>query len=135
MNDHEIEKQIQSLRDGGELTADAVKALALGISKRFRELAEHWGRRYEIGGWVKLKSFGERLHFCKRQGKWQFIIVYPSDGDESDVADFSLRQRQIAAEALPELQDVLEANRKADRGRLLDAFDTISKYADEAIDD
>ena len=147
MRDEEIETEIQRLRDGGAMNEQGAKAIALGISRKFDELAEVWAKRFSIGGWVRLPTSAPcRLHFCRRQTrgkavdgfkfapqKWTFRIVYEHEREEISISEANLEQRTYAARALPALEKVLLENANADRGELLESYDTISRLAEEAI--
>lgn len=141
MDNEEIEKQIQNLRNGGDLNEQAVEAIAVGIAKKFEDLAEVWGKRFSIGGWVDLQTSTPCvLYFCKRhisrnsvprknvQNTWVFIISFANTREERRIFEVNFEIRIAAAKAIPELKKVLEGNSDKNRNELLEAYDTISKY-------
>ena len=146
MKDEEITKEIQRLRDGGAMNEQGAKAIALGISRKFDELADAWAKRFSIGGWVDLPTAAPtRLHFCKRRSTkkvtggfkfaeeaWAFVIVYKHEQEELRISEANLELRTAAARALPALEKVLAENENADRVELLESYDTISRLAEEA---
>lgn len=133
MTDQEIADHVERLRAGAPLDSDSVKAIAVGIGRRFKELAQLWGdKRFSVGAWVSMGDLSD-LHFCKRDGQWQFRITDHS-GDSVAMSHATLPQRQLAVEHLRALEKALMENQGVDQERLLEAFDTISSFADESID-
>jgi len=138
MIDVNIQREIDRLRQGGKLNPDGVKAIAIGINHAFTELAAAWSKRFSIGAWVDLHtSAPTQLHFCRRPNlgsdvTWTFVILYTHERDELRISQANLEQRNAAARAIPRLYQALIENGNADKTKLLEAFDTVSKYAEEA---
>lgn len=133
MNDAEIDGCIEGLRGGGTLTRESVTAVAIAINRKFEELAKLWGgKRFTIPASVAMRH-ETYLHFCRVDRLWRFRIIHK--GQAVEMPDASLEQRQAAVECLDELERALLANADLDRGRLIAAYDAITKYAEEAIDD
>ena len=130
--DEQIADAVTRLKLGEALTRETFEAVADGINRKILELEEAWGKQYPTGGSIKLRN-EQLLVFSRNKG---FEVANArNENDRRRLTSASVDRRVEAIESLPRLIEVLEEYAKVKGSQLLNAFDSISQFAQEAIDD
>ncbi len=134
LSEGHIVDQIDRLRNGEPLDHESIRAISEGISKLFDDVATLWGKRFFISASVPLDERHD-LIFSKWKDRWRFVVSAHDGRRREGISNSSLNHRILAASCLPGLETALMDNRGLQRDSLLEAFDTVSEFAEETGDD
>ncbi len=133
MDDEQIEEQIEGLRNGEELNRTSLAAIADAINREIGKIAKAWSLRFFIGAAEPIDREWT-LTFSKHKDKWQFTVGRRGDTQEILLTSASLERRRQAIQLLPTLEEKLVESAKLKKHKLLEAFDKVSEFAENAAE-
>jgi len=113
------------LRTSKTFSTDDLGELERSMCEAIEEIAQDWENRYHVGAEIKL-HMGQRFVFSKgTRNKWEFSIC--TRDNKTLLTNCGANRMMTGIQALPELERSVVKACEADKGKLLDAIDTLQR--------